>query len=512
MKRPHKDDQTLFATLWSPRYAYDPLAFVMVAYPWGEKGTPLAGFKGPRRWQRKRLEQIRDHIKTQHDRIAKGEPPEAMKRAVASGRGIGKSALVAWICHWMLSCHPGSTTVVAANSEDQLSSVTFPEINKWITMGINAHWFESQHLFVGPAKWYAENLRQVGRDPEYYYVEGKLWSEERPAAFAGPHSSVGMLLVFDEASGIPESIWGVALGYLTDLTPYRFWFAFSNPRNNSGGFYERFTNPKHAASWQPEQIDARTVEGVDRKFYDDLISVYGIDDDVVRVEVLGQFPNTGSRQFIPNYIVASARERALIVDAGAPLIMGVDIARDGKDHTVIRFRQGYDARSIRAVRFRIPDLYAIADRIASLIDEHRPDAVNIDYGMGAGVGDILRRHKYRVNIVNFGTKPEDEAWANRGTELYALMRDWLREGGCIDDSSDLYGDLVGRDYEFWGVAKDRIKLEDKEKFRLRARRSPDDGDALALTFASRVARRDLRIGQHAHRPRTASGLDYRVLG
>ena len=80
--------------------------------------------------------------------------------------------------------------------------------------------------------------------------------------------------------------------------------------------------------------------------------------------------------------------RDLVDDPLSPLIMGVDIARQGSDQTVIRFRRGLDARSIPAVKLRIPDLMLIAGRVIELVAEHRPDAVFVD---GTGIGCGVRR-------------------------------------------------------------------------------------------------------------------------
>ena len=83
---------------------------------------------------------------------------------------------------------------------------------------------------------------------------------------------------------------------------------------------------------------------------------HGEDSDFIRVRVRGVFPRTGSLQFIDGQRVDDAVARRLAPDPTAALIMGVDIARQGADHSVIRFRRGLDARSIPAVKFRIPDL------------------------------------------------------------------------------------------------------------------------------------------------------------
>jgi phage terminase large subunit-like protein len=124
------EEMELMARLWSPSLKDDPLAFVLYTFPWGQAGTPLEHFPGPRKWQRQILADLRDHIKENNGKI----DFSTARMAIASGRGIGKSALVSWLTIWMLSSRIGSTTIVSANSEAQLRSVTWAEITKWLAM------------------------------------------------------------------------------------------------------------------------------------------------------------------------------------------------------------------------------------------------------------------------------------------------------------------------------------------------------------------------------------------
>ena len=133
------EEQTLMTRLWSSAVADDPEAFVLFAFPWGQPNTPLAKFKGPRTWQRKILRTIATHIRNNRGQI----DMDAMRQAVASGRGIGKSALVSWLILWMLTTRIGSSVIVSANSEAQLRSVTWGELTKWQAMVINNHWWKS---------------------------------------------------------------------------------------------------------------------------------------------------------------------------------------------------------------------------------------------------------------------------------------------------------------------------------------------------------------------------------
>ncbi len=120
-----EDEQELMAVLWSPVLKDNPLAFVKYVFPWGAKNTPLEHFTGPRKWQREVLQSIADHIKKNGD-VAPGKMFKVLRSAISSGRGIGKSALVAWLTIWMVTTRIGSTTVISANSENQLRSITSP--------------------------------------------------------------------------------------------------------------------------------------------------------------------------------------------------------------------------------------------------------------------------------------------------------------------------------------------------------------------------------------------------
>ena len=146
------EEQELMTRLWAPQVKDDPLAFVMFTFPWGQKGTPLEHFNGPRKWQRQILQDLSNHIKENQGKV----DFDTFRQAVSSGRGIGKSALVSWVVIWMLTTRIGSTTIVSANSEAQLRSVTWAEITKWLSMAMNSHWFEVSATRVLPAKWLTE--------------------------------------------------------------------------------------------------------------------------------------------------------------------------------------------------------------------------------------------------------------------------------------------------------------------------------------------------------------------
>ena len=477
-----EDEQELMARLWSPQIKDNPLAFVMLLFPWGVKGTPLEHFSGPRKWQREVLQDIANHIKQNGGKI----DFDTLREAVASGRGIGKSALVSWLVIWMLSTRIGSTTIVSANSESQLRKVTWAEITKWLAMGLNSHWFEVSATSLQPAKWLTELVeRDLRKGTRYWGVEGRLWSAENPDAFAGVHNMDGVLVIFDEASGIDDAIWAVTAGFFTENTPNRFWFAFSNPRRNTGYFYETFHSKRDF--WDTKVVDARTVEGTDKQVYQQIIDEYGPDSSQAHVEVYGQFPDAGDDQFISAFTVDEAMKRVKYQDLSAPIVIGVDPARFGADATVIAVRQGRDI--VKIIRHRGDDTMTVVGYVIEAIEEFKPTLVVIDEGgLGAGIVDRLKEQRYKIKGVNFGNKSKNPVmYGNMRAQMWGDMREWLKTASIPNDrflKTDLISPMMKPD------SRGTIFLESKKDMKSRGLASPDAADAIAVTFAFPVAHRE----------------------
>lgn len=484
-----EEEMALMANLWAKDLKDDPEAFVRFLFPWGQKGTPLERYSGPRRWQRNVLRMLKEHIQRNDGQI----DYKVFRMAVASGRGIGKSALVAWLVIWMLSTRIGGSIIVSANSEAQLRSITWAEITKWLAMALNSHWFEISATRVMPAKWLAEIVeRDLKKGTRYWAIEGRLWSEENPDAYAGLHNADGVMLIFDESSGIPDAIWDVAQGFFTENTPNRFWCAFSNPRRNEGYFYECFNGKR--AFWQTQNIDARQVEDTDKAVYEQIIAEYGADSTQARVEVYGEFPSDGDDQFISPRIVDEAMGRPRYKDESAPRVIGVDPARGGADSTVIVVRQGRDIIAIK--RYQGDDTMETVGRVIDAIEEYQPTLTVIDEGgLGYGVLDRLKEQRYKVRGVNFGWKSKNPAmYQNKRSEMWGDMREWLKTAALPQDRT-LKADLCGPHQKFNSAGA--ILLESKKDMKARGLASPDAADALAVTFAYPVASREYR-----EKPRT----------
>ena len=476
------DEQLLMSRIWSPQVKDDPEAFVLFCFPWGQKNTPLEKFSGPRAWQRELLRDLKAHIKKNNGALAM----DTLRSAIASGRGIGKSAMVSWLILWMLSTRIGSSVVVSANSEAQLRSVTWGELAKWSAMLINSHWWEISATKLVPAVWLTELVeRDLKLGTRYWAAEGKLWSAENPDSYAGVHNHQGMMLIFDEASGIPDPIWSVGSGFFTENIPDRYWMAFSNPRRNTGYFFECFNAKREF--WTTKQVDARTVEDTDKQVYEQIIAEYGKDSSEARIEVYGEFPTEGEDQFISPQLVDDAFAREKYKDETAPRVMGIDPARGGADSTVIVVRQGRDLLSIK--RYHGEDTMAIVGRVIDAMEEFKPTMTVIDEGgLGYGILDRLNEQRYKVRGVNFGWKAKNSImYGNKRAEIWGTMKDWLKSASISQDRQ-LKADLTGPTKK--PNSAGTIFLEGKKEMRARGLASPDAADALAVTFAFPIAHRE----------------------
>lgn len=470
------EERALMTQLWTPLVADDPEKFVLFAFPWGKKDTPLEKFQGPRLWQRTVLRALATYIRDGRTREALGIVTEMMRDSTVSGRGIGKSTLVSWLILWFLTTRVGASVIVSANTEHQLNKVTWGELTKWVALAINSHWWDLSATALAPQGWIADLVeKQLQKGTRQWGAQGKLWSAENPDGYAGPHNMLGMMLIFDEASGIPDAIFSVADGYFTEPILDRYWFTFSNGRRSSGYFYECHQGAKRAF-WNTRNIDARTVEGTDTRRYEQIIEEYGEDSNEARVEVYGEFPAQNDEQMFPIHAIDEAMRRPAWNDPTAPVVMGVDPARGG-DTTVLRVRRGRDLVAKR--RYNSGDLMVVVGHIIEAIQEFSPAMTVIDEaGLGFGVVDRLREQGYVVRGFNFGSKAtKPQRFQNKRAEVYHACAEWLRTASIPFDAKLKKDLLMIRKGD--PTSKGQMTLVSKDDMAY----SPDDADALVMTFA-----------------------------
>jgi hypothetical protein len=443
----------------------DPLGFVWAVFPWGEKGSLLEREEGPDAWQTAVLDTLGQQLRERADH-PEAAVSAAIRLAVASGHGIGKTALVAWIILWFVSTRPTPQIVVTANTDTQLRTKTWRELSKWHELAIHRSWFQ----------WTATQFK-FRADPTKWYATATPWSENNATAFAGTHER-HVLLLFDEASEIADVIWETAEGAQTTAGAGNtiIWAAFGNPTQNTGRFRECWR--KFRKRWITLNVDSRTARKANKQLIEEWRQDYGEDSDFFKVRVRGEFPAQGPTQFIGSDLVDAAIKRKFEdgwIAPTTPKLMGVDVARQGDDSSVIVRRWGPQMMP-DIKRYRIPDLMQIASRVAEQINLWKPDTCFIDaVGMGAGVYDRLVQLGYADVVVpahggDMKEVLEPNIYYNPRIEWWARMREWLKTASIPDDR-ELFEDLIGPQYSY--DLRMKMRLERKEDMKARGVPSPD---------------------------------------
>ena len=452
---------------WLADCADDPLRFVEEGFDWGV--GELADHDGPDQWQAQILAAVRDGL-IQFD--------QAIQIAVASGHGIGKSSLVSWLILWGISTIADTKGVVTANTENQLKTKTWAELAKWHRLFLAKDLFQYTATAIFSKDHAHEKTWRIDMVP---------WSEHNTEAFAGLHNQgKRVLLVYDEASAIPDVIWEVSEGALTDKDTQILWFAFGNPTRNTGRFRECFRKFRHR--WQTRQIDSREAKMTNKAQLNAWVEDYGENSDFVKVRVRGIFPSASDRQFISTDIADAGRGRHLRPEQYnfAPVIIALDPAWDGGDESVIWLRQELMSKKLAVYQKNDNDM-VLAGYLSRFEDEYQADAVFIDQGYGTGVysaGKSMNRHWI---LVSFGSESPDPGYLNLRAYIWGQVKKWLQDGGAYPDDQVLYDDLIGPEYD---VRLDgKIKLESKQDMKKRGLPSPNRADALALTFSYPVQKK-----------------------
>jgi len=385
----------------------------------------LAG-KHPEPWQREALEAIRG---------------KAVRLAVASGHGVGKTALVSWIVLWAISTREDTRGILTASNEAQLATRNRAELRKWFDLWKAREFFD----LTATALLHVDHQCQ-----QSWRIDLLPWNEHRPEAFAGLHNQgKRILVIMDEASVIPGIIWQTIEPVMTDVNTEIILCVFGNPLHPPGPFRECFGRFAHR--WKRWHVDAREVGISDKQQIKEWAEDHEEDSYFFMTRVRGLFPTAGALQFIDTELVEQAMVREAQPLPNDPLIVGVDVARFGDDCSVIYARRGMDARSTLPIIIRKTGIDQLEDVILQFCTQHQPDVIFID-GSGAGgavVDHLANRHNLPVEGIQFGSKAlnaiNQVKYAQRRSEMWGNMKDALKYL-AIPNSSELRDQLISPEY------------------------------------------------------------------
>lgn len=446
-----------------------------------ERYGPPAGEDGPVRFVREVLGVTPDPWQ---ERVLRAFGRGERQIAVRSCHGPGKTAVAAWCSVYMLICRFPQKTVVTAPTSGQLKGALVPEVKKWLKRLPPI----LQDLFTVKA----EGIYLTAAEEESFF-EARTSRAEAPEALQGVHSE-HVLLIGDEASGIPEKVFEAAVGSMSSDNATTL--LIGNPVRTSGFFFDCFHNLRDM--WFTEHVSHEDSPRVTDDFVQEMARRYGEDSNAFRIRCLGEFPKSDDDTVIPFEWVEAARNREVEERPDPVRVWGLDVARFGSDRNALSERTHRKGRVLEV--WDSTDLMETAGRVKSVWDEakpsERPRTILVDViGMGGGVVDRLRELGLPVRGVNVGeTASYKDKFMRMRSELWWECREWLgRKDVCLEPGTDdredpqevLASELVVPKYQFTSTGK--IKVEGKEDTKKRVRKSPDVADSFVLTFAEDLA-------------------------
>lgn len=432
------------------KYRTDPVLFVREVFK-----------AEPDEWQSQFLEAIRDNNR---------------RISVRSGHGVGKSTAASWAMLWYLLTRYPVKVVVTAPTSSQLFDALFAEIKRWVKEMPKA----LQELLEVKS-----DRIELRPSPTEAFISARTSRAEQPEALQGIHSD-HVMLVADEASGVPEAVFEAAAGSMSGHEAVTI--LLGNPVRGTGYFYE--THNRLRDEWFTLHVNCEKSKRVSKEFVREMAIKYGEESNAYRVRVLGEFPLADDDTMIPFSVVEQAMNRDIEVDQFSPMTYGVDVARFGSDKSALAKKKGNVITEVK--KWRGMDLMQLVGAIKSEYDAEemhdRPLSIYVDsIGLGSGVVDRLRELGLPAVGINVSETPAmKSSYVNLRAELWGKMKHWLEQRNCaIPKDDDLLSDLTAPRYSF--NSSGRLRVESKDEMKKRGLASPDMADACILTLAGDAA-------------------------
>lgn len=390
--------------------------------------------------------------------------------SIKAGHGIGKSCTLAWLVIWYLICFKDAQIPCTAPTADQMHDVLWKEIKKWI---------DRMPKQLGEKLIWTTGYLRVSESPDTWFARAKTARKEAPEALAGVHGDFVMMLV-DEASGVPEEIFNTAEGALTSKDI--LFIMISNPTRLLGYFY----NSHHAdrESWNCLSFSCIESPIVDNAYVDRIKDRHGSDSDEYKIRVVGEFPKADAiddKGFVPLLLSSDVRETKDEKFVG-DCIMGIDPAGEGSDETVWVVRDTFKAKIVAVEK--VSTGKSIAQKTLTLMDYYHIQPFNVivdSFGEGVKCIQELATARAHVKAVNVGIEANDTMrFLNRRAEAFWELKEWLRQGGELV-TNEGWQELLTIRYR--RELSGKLKIMSKLDMRKEGIRSPNKADALMLTFA-----------------------------
>lgn len=390
--------------------------------------------------------------------------------SIESGHGIGKSCDLAWLILWFLYCFKNAQIPCTAPTSDQMHDILWKEVKLWLD--------RMPKEIAAKFEW-SNGYVRILESPETWFARAKTARKENPEALAGVHGEF-VMFVIDEASGVPDEIFNVAEGALTG--PNVLVIMISNHTRLIGYFHD--SHNKDKASHQCFSFDSEESPIVDREFIERIRLKHGEDSDEWRVRVKGKAPKADAVDdagYTPLFLESDLRKGGDIGWIGRRKL-GVDPSGEGDDDSLWVGRDRFKAKALGKEKISNP--LTVAAKTITYMSIHEisdSDTFYDNFGEGANVGTEVARAGRYIRGVNMKDKADDsEKFINKRAECYWRLKEWLRRGGEL--VGDGWDELLTIRYRATLGAGGKIQIMPKEEMRKRGIKSPNQADALALTF------------------------------
>jgi hypothetical protein len=408
--------------------------------------------------------------------------------SIMSGKGPGKDFECALLIFWFLTCFPSPRIVCTANTRNQLRDVLWSQLTNMLrgiadkpeTIPIinqpGQEMFEIQADKVFLRELKGKEHFALGRT-----VNIHASGEEQAVAMMGHHADF-MMFIVDEASGISYKLFETIESTLTQ--PCNFIIMVGNPTRRTGYFVDSHFKRGIKEKWIQLRWNTEESENVSEGFVEGWANSYGRDSDTYRINVLGLPPISDQGSFIPWDWAMDAVDREVPQDNDdKPVILGVDVARYGKDKTVILARQGTKILE-PILRYNGLDGNEVASKIRYATSLFVADYVFIDtVGVGAAVWDNIKYDedvRYEDFMASWSADDKNK-FVRLGDECGWRVRERFQNKTIsIPGDEELIAEATSREYETRDNG--RIKLESKKSMKRRGLDSPNTFDALSMTF------------------------------
>jgi hypothetical protein len=302
-------------------------------------------------------------------------------------------------------------------------------------------------------------------------------------SLSGLHSPYPFILL-DESGDMPAELQKKAEQIFTGGTVDGLIMTAGNPTSTTGLLYDVCTNGLDV--WDTIKItadpkDPKRTPRVDIVHAEEMIKKYGRDDPWVMATILGEFPPGGTSQLISLELVEAAMNRKIHQHdyEWSQKRIGVDVARGGMDKTIMFPRQGLQAFNFKELAKDRSNVQAAQVIAAKVKWGSECEFVDGTGGFGSGLVDSMTASGFQPFEVHFSGKADSPVYANKRSEMWFRMKEWLERGGSLPDNAALKKELTAPKY---GFKNGKFALEEKEQIIKRLKFSPDRADSLSLTF------------------------------